>query len=157
MLKTSFAARRHHDRVTLLEFELHTSTCSWKRRSNRPQSLRQLDCPDLGVTQLAAGLELNTKKKLSLSQPSYPFACTPFIPRKETGNGLVRACMYAKCQFCRDLQKQVYANHSFLCTMHSLQKIQCNQTAFKAQMHRSIARCTSIGRILAIGIERFLH
>ena len=73
MLETLFAARRHHDQVTLLEFELHTSTYYQREEAtvHKVQDLRQLDCSGRGLTQLAAGLELNTKKKLSLSQPSH--------------------------------------------------------------------------------------
>ena len=66
MLKTLLAARRHHDRVTLLEFELHTTPVPVLGREeatvHKAQDLKQLDCSDLGLTQLAAGLELNTKK-----------------------------------------------------------------------------------------------
>ena len=69
MLETLFAARRHHDRVTHLEFELHTTPVPVLGREeatvHKAQDLKQLDCSDLGLTQLAAGLELNTIKKNS--------------------------------------------------------------------------------------------
>ena len=132
MLETLFAARRHHDRVTLLEFELHISTCSWKGRSNCPQSPRSKTTRLLRSRSYTASCWLRTKhQEKTLPVPAEP-PCTPFIPRKETGNGLVRASLLTKCYFCRDLQKYKCIQCSFLCTMLSLQKIQCNQAAFKA-------------------------
>ena len=76
-----------------------------ERRSNCPKSLRSNTTRLLRSRSYTASCWLRTKHQEKTLPVSAEPPCTPFIPRKETGNGLVRACTHTKCCFCRDLQK----------------------------------------------------
>ena len=76
-----------------------------KKQRYRPQSPRSKTTRLLRSRSYTASCWLRTKHQEKTLPVSAEPPCTPFIPRKETGNGLVRACTHTKCCFCRDLQK----------------------------------------------------